>query len=59
MHRFAVVAEGLLGEAFWITAGLGAFGPRVTIAVERYPLNHQATAGAAEFRGPVRLTHCS
>src|SRR5437867_2455808 len=34
MHRFAVVAQGLLGEPFRVTRFLGAFGPRVAIAVQ-------------------------
>src|ERR1017187_9670017 len=35
MHRLAVVAQRLLREPFGIADGLGAFGPSVTVAVQR------------------------
>ena len=53
MHCFAIVAEGLLGEALRVAAATSPFRPRVAVGMERDPLDIQSTGALHEFSGSV------
>src|SRR5258708_1761979 len=54
-NGFAAVAESFLRETFRKTAGLGSFGPRVTVAVERNTGDFDQLATADKRFGAIGL----
>jgi len=57
MHRFAVVPQSLLREPFGITHGLGAFGPSVSVTMERDACDPELTAMLPKLRRPIAGAH--
>ncbi len=57
MNGLAVVPKGLLGEAFRHPCDFGAFGPCVTVAVQRNAGDAELAATLPKLRRPVPVPH--
>ena len=59
IHSLAVVAQGLLREAYGMANGLGAFRPRIAIRMQRDALDAQGHTALVKFGLAVPGAHGS
>ena len=57
MHGDGIMPKRLLGKAFGVAAGLGAFRPGVTVAVQRHAVDAKTDTTLLEFGRPVASAH--